>query len=257
MTSIVLGRDLPAWTVPTAYTVNLTSTTNFVENGVTAPTYANVCVGGMVGAAGTITGTAVTASTVYVNPPATPQTTGFFGTVTSAGGSTTQGKCGTAGNTTTPFTVTTFPVTIPLCLQASPPQIPACAAIGGSPAYETTWVSPTGLNATPVNGTAGVQFATLEPGSSDGYALSAVPNAAPSSGGQNPGAAQTPGGGFAVSRLRHVREDPLLCRLHQLEHPEGRDRIVRTQLHWFAAHGGTDREHSRHADLLHECHGHR
>ncbi len=83
--SVVLGRDLPAWTVPTTYTVNLTSTTNFVENGVTAPTYANVCVGGMAGAAGTISGTAVTASTVYVNPPATPQTKGLFGTVTSAG----------------------------------------------------------------------------------------------------------------------------------------------------------------------------
>ena len=87
----------------------------------------------------------------------------------------------------------TPPVSIPQCLQTPPPSIPACVPVGGSPAYETTWVSPLGLT--------GVNFSVSPlhpaPGSKYSYQLTAVPNAAVGSA-SFPPVSQTPGGGFAV-----------------------------------------------------------
>ena len=97
---------LTTWRGTTAYTVDLSATTNFVDPEIATPTYANVCVGELVGAAGSVSNDTVAATTVYVAPPALPRPHGIFGTVTSAGGSTTTGVCGTAGDTTTPFIMT-------------------------------------------------------------------------------------------------------------------------------------------------------
>ncbi len=91
----------------TTYTVDPSATTTFGESGVTSPTYADVCVGEVVGAIGTVAGDTVTASAVYVSPAIPPQPQGAFGTVTSAGGSSTAGSCGTAGDTTA-FTITSW-----------------------------------------------------------------------------------------------------------------------------------------------------
>jgi len=54
-----------------------TTTTAFFERGVTTPSFADVCVGDLVGAIGTLSGTTLTADDVFVAPPPpTPPTTG-------------------------------------------------------------------------------------------------------------------------------------------------------------------------------------
>jgi hypothetical protein len=63
----------------TTDTVNVSTTTTFVEHGVTSPTFANVCVGDKVGAIGAISSNTVTATTVFITPPSTPKAHGFFG----------------------------------------------------------------------------------------------------------------------------------------------------------------------------------
>jgi hypothetical protein len=53
----------------TTDTVDVSTTTTFTEHGVTSPTFVNVCVGGKVGAVGTISSDTVTATAVFVSPP--------------------------------------------------------------------------------------------------------------------------------------------------------------------------------------------
>ena len=100
---------LTTWRGRTAYAVVLVPTTTFVEPGVTSPTYADVCVGEMVGATGPVSNDTVHASTVYVAPTRSrpPRPNGTFGTVASAGGSSAPGSCGTAGDAI-PFTMVTW-----------------------------------------------------------------------------------------------------------------------------------------------------
>jgi hypothetical protein len=50
------------------FTVNVTASTAFVAKGVTGPSFANVCVGAQVGAAGAVTGTTVAATMVFALP---------------------------------------------------------------------------------------------------------------------------------------------------------------------------------------------
>jgi hypothetical protein len=64
------------------YTVYVSATTAFVDPAVTTPSFANVCVGNLVGALGAVTGKTVTATKVYIAPPRTvsPPQHGPFGT---------------------------------------------------------------------------------------------------------------------------------------------------------------------------------
>ncbi len=59
---------ITSWKGSTTYTVDLTATTTFVEPEVTAPSYADVCVGETVGATGAVAGDTVTATNVFVAP---------------------------------------------------------------------------------------------------------------------------------------------------------------------------------------------
>jgi hypothetical protein len=73
-------------------TVDVTAATNFVEPGNSSASFADVCVGSQVGAAGTSPSSGViAAASVYVQPSRA------FGMVTSVNGSTTAGTCGSAG----------------------------------------------------------------------------------------------------------------------------------------------------------------
>jgi hypothetical protein len=71
----------------TTDTVDVATTTTFSEHGVTSPSFADVCVGGKVGAIGTISSNTVTATAVFVSPPMTaaPPIHTSFGTNHSAG----------------------------------------------------------------------------------------------------------------------------------------------------------------------------
>ena len=77
------------------FTVNVDTTTAFTEDGVTAPTFGNVCVGSKVKATGTVVDTTVTATDVKIKPPHVR--TGAMGTVASVNGISTPGTCGTSG----------------------------------------------------------------------------------------------------------------------------------------------------------------
>jgi hypothetical protein len=82
----------------TATTVDVTSATTFAGSLIAPPTFANVCVGKLVAAVGTLSSDTVTAAKVFViRAPAPPTQRGAFGTVTSVDGVTTTGTCGTAG----------------------------------------------------------------------------------------------------------------------------------------------------------------
>jgi hypothetical protein len=77
-------------------TVDVTAATTFVEPGNSSASFADVCVGSQVGAAGTSSSSGVlSAASVYVQPSRA------FGIVTSVNGTTTAGTCGTAGGTGT------------------------------------------------------------------------------------------------------------------------------------------------------------
>ncbi|MGO9874349.1 MAG: hypothetical protein ACLPVY_11170 [Acidimicrobiia bacterium] len=87
-------------------TVDVTATTTFTEHGASTPTFANVCVGEMVGATGTTSSGAVQAATVTIwSPMPPPPPAVAFGLVGSVNGSTATGACGDAGMPGT-FTVT-------------------------------------------------------------------------------------------------------------------------------------------------------
>lgn len=77
--------------VVTTVTVNLA--TAFAEHRVTAPTFADVCVGDVTTVVGTNVDHAMTAQAVAVT---VPKSTHVFGLVTSVNGDPTQGVCGTA-----------------------------------------------------------------------------------------------------------------------------------------------------------------
>jgi hypothetical protein len=88
-----------------ADTVDVTTTTTFVDPATTTPSFANVCVGTLVGALGAVSNDVVTATKVFVVPtPAPPTRRGTFGTVASVNGVTTPGTCG-ATSMTGSFTV--------------------------------------------------------------------------------------------------------------------------------------------------------
>ena len=91
----------------TPVTVNVDTTTTFMEPGVTSATFANVCVGEFVAAQGTNTNNVVTATKVGIAPPhVEDHGEGAFGKVASVGGVTTDGACLTGD--TGPFTLTSF-----------------------------------------------------------------------------------------------------------------------------------------------------
>ncbi len=81
-----------------ATTVEVSTTTAFVEQGVSAPTFADVCVGDRTGAFGTDPGGTFTATVVFVAPPPTPRPRFVSGTVASVNGTSASGACGTAGS---------------------------------------------------------------------------------------------------------------------------------------------------------------
>jgi hypothetical protein len=89
----------------TTDTVDVATTTTFSERGVTTPSFVDVCVGGKVGAVGTISSGTVTATAVFVFSPPTSKLQAVFGTVASVNGTSTAGTCGVADTTGT-FTMT-------------------------------------------------------------------------------------------------------------------------------------------------------
>jgi hypothetical protein len=75
------GGSAGAFTVTTKHqssdTVDVSTTTAFFERGVTTPSFADVCVGDLAGAIGTLAGTTLDAGDVFVTlPPPTPGPTG-------------------------------------------------------------------------------------------------------------------------------------------------------------------------------------
>ena len=82
-------------------TVDVSTTTRYFERHVTDPSFATVCVGDLVGAIGTLSGTTLDANDVSVTPPP-PRV--VFGTVSAVNGSSATGACGTADSAGT-FTV--------------------------------------------------------------------------------------------------------------------------------------------------------
>ncbi len=81
----------------TTSTVDVSATTTFLELAVRTPSFADVCVGDLVGALGTVSSGTVTATKVLVAPaPVAPTFPVAIGTVASVNGSTTSGSCGVA-----------------------------------------------------------------------------------------------------------------------------------------------------------------
>jgi len=86
----------------TAQTViDVAPSTGFVGRGLTSPTFANVCVGEMVSATGTVSGSAFNATDVMIWSPVPPSAVVAFGMVISVDGSTAPGACGSAGTSET------------------------------------------------------------------------------------------------------------------------------------------------------------
>ena len=80
----------------TAFTVDVNTSTTFTEHGVSAPSFANVCVGDRVHAVGPASASdVVTASEVTILPARLPR---LSGSVSSVDGTSTAGACGTSGN---------------------------------------------------------------------------------------------------------------------------------------------------------------
>ncbi|MGH8981852.1 MAG: hypothetical protein ACRDWE_12695 [Acidimicrobiales bacterium] len=103
---------ISGWKATTTRTVDVTSSTKFVEKGSTTASFADVCVGDDAGAVGTATAagttpkTPFTASGVWIAPAVTrpapvPRPPAAFGKVTSVDGSSATGACGVAGTTGT------------------------------------------------------------------------------------------------------------------------------------------------------------
>ena len=111
---------IATWHDSASYTVNVSTTTTFVEPGVSSPSFADVCVGSLVGALGSVSGDTVTAARValapVITPPSLPQ--GAFGSVQSVDGSSTSGTCGVAGATGS-FVVSGFRNTTTVNVSAS------------------------------------------------------------------------------------------------------------------------------------------
>jgi len=78
---------------PTVHTIEVGSATSFVEKKISAPTFANVCVGDDAGAIGSETNFVLTASSVSIS---VPKSTHAFGTVVAVDGVTTPKTCGSA-----------------------------------------------------------------------------------------------------------------------------------------------------------------
>jgi hypothetical protein len=118
------------------FIVNVDTTTTYLDEGVTGPSFANVCVGVAALAKGTVADTTVTATSVVIAPKSEdpkPQehhrSHGVFGTVASVNGVTDPGTCGTAG-TTGSFTITgwkgtTFTVNVDTTTQFFAPGVTA------------------------------------------------------------------------------------------------------------------------------------
>ena len=104
----------------TTFIVNVDPTTTFADEGVTDPSFANVCVGVAALAKGTVADTTVNAASVIIAPkvdgPEHHHGHGVFGTVASVNGVTTPGTCGTSGAsgsfTLTGWKNTTFTVNV-------------------------------------------------------------------------------------------------------------------------------------------------
>jgi len=79
---------------PVVTAVTVTPATGFAEHRVSAPTFANVCVGDVTTVVGTNVDNAMTALAVAVT---IPKSTHLFGLITSVNGDSTQGTCGTTG----------------------------------------------------------------------------------------------------------------------------------------------------------------
>jgi hypothetical protein len=82
-------------------TVDVSAQTTFADTADPSPSFADVCVGRAVKASGTMSGAAIAASSVTVEPPSGSSDGGdqsVSGTVTSVDGSTASGTCGTAGS---------------------------------------------------------------------------------------------------------------------------------------------------------------
>jgi len=110
---------LTAWKNATTYKVDVSTSTTFVDPAVSTPSFADVCVGGLVGALGTVSGDTVTATTVYLAPLQTPpKPHGVFGTVASVNGSNGTGSCGTA-DAAGDFTLTAWKNTIAYTVDVS------------------------------------------------------------------------------------------------------------------------------------------
>jgi hypothetical protein len=88
----------------TVHTINVTSSTSFVEKAVATPSFANVCVGDNASAIGNGTNFVIDAAAVSIS---VPKHTHAFGTVTAVGGVSTSGTCGTA-NASGSFTLSTL-----------------------------------------------------------------------------------------------------------------------------------------------------
>ena len=100
----------PSATVP----VDVGSATRFVERGVTAPSFANLCVGETVRALGALSNGVLTAIAVTVIPPVER----VSGTVASVNGTATPGTCGSAGSDGA-FTVASSSASVPVQVGAT------------------------------------------------------------------------------------------------------------------------------------------
>ncbi len=106
--TVGVAGDFTVTAHSTTDVVDVGSATTFQEHGVAAPSFADVCVGDKVRAAGTITANDIVAAiSVRVIPPRPERVSG---TVASVNGATAAGTCGTAGGAGD-FTVTAHSTT--------------------------------------------------------------------------------------------------------------------------------------------------
>jgi len=80
-------------------TVNVDGTTTFLDKSATSPSFANLCVGDIVVAAGPDSAFVMSAQGVTVHGPKPPPRVHLFGSILSVNGDPTTGVCGTAGAT--------------------------------------------------------------------------------------------------------------------------------------------------------------
>jgi hypothetical protein len=99
---------------PTVHTVDVTPATSFVQRKITGPTFANVCNGDDATVIGPESSSVLSASAVSIH---VPNPAHHLGTVTSVGGVSTSGTCGTA-NASGDFTLVTVVSGIPVVTTA-------------------------------------------------------------------------------------------------------------------------------------------